>query len=145
MIRRAVTADIPAIVSLGRQFYNSADFDIEASAPWFSMAVSTYIQDAERLCLVYDNGGVKGFLMACYGQSDLFPIKVADEQLLYVAPEARGIAWTELRQAFEQWAKEKGCKRVQLTAQNVVKPDLMTRLYRRSGYALADLVFFKNI
>ncbi|QGA55848.1 GNAT family N-acetyltransferase [Brucella sp. 2280] len=145
MIRRATQADIPAIVSLGRQFYQSADFEIEASAAWFSMAVSTYIQDAERLCIVYDIGCVKGFLMACYGQSDLFPIMVADEQLLYVSPDARGTAWTELRQAFEQWAKNKGCKRVQLTAQNVVKPELMTRLYRRSGYTLADLVFFKNI
>ncbi len=145
MIRRANNDDIPAIVGLGRQFYQSADFEIEASAAWFSMSVSAYIQDTERVCLVYDNGGVMGFLMACYGQSDLFPVKVANEQLLYVSPDARGNAWGELRHAYEAWAKSKGCARVQLTAQNVVKPELMTRLYRRSGYSLADLVFFKNI
>lgn len=145
MIREAATSDIPSIVRLCLQFYNSADFQTDISAPWLSMSISSYINDLERLCIVLDNNGVKGFLMARYGQSDIFPIKVADEQLLYVEPGYRGNAWDGLRNAFEEWAKKKGCNRVQLTAQSVVKPELMARLYRRSGYQLSDMVFFKNI
>lgn len=144
MARCATIKEIPRIVSMARHFQESAEFQFKFDAVYFSNTVRAFIEDPARLCAVVGNPAV-GVLMACYGDSPIYPIRVADELLLWVEPQHRGAAWNDLHQFYEQWAEQNNCSRIQMTAQQTVRPDAMRRLYRRTGYELCDLVFVKSI
>ena len=72
--------------------------------------------------------------------------RIAHELLWWIRPEARGSKLgIQLLQAFEHWAKTIGCTHVQMSMVNNTHLDRVAKLYTRTGYALAEQVFLKEV
>jgi len=143
-VRRASVRDIPAIVALAKQFHKSHDFPFPFSAEHFSVTVADFISGNNKLCLVSGNP-VSAMFMAHYGVSQIAPVRVADEFLIWATPATRKGALSTFVTEYERWAKEAGCQFCQMSAQEGIRPEAMTRALRGLGYARSDVRHIKKI
>lgn len=71
---------------------------------------------------------------------------MAIETFWYVRPECRArMMGMDLLFAFEQWAKDEGCKRIAMIHLADSSPDRLERLYRSLGYQLAEKHYVKEV
>lgn len=141
MIREASVEDIPRVADSVAGFMKEsrhAPFDtgkaIESWTGFISSGIGTvlilddfhgaiggvFYQDPHRLCLV------------------------ASEFFWYVKPEHRGNGG-ELLDAFEAWAKKKGCARVIMTHLSDSMPQGLKKYYERKGYEELETNYIKEV
>jgi GNAT superfamily N-acetyltransferase len=127
-IRRACTADLNALVAMGRAMhaesprYRAMDFD-----PVKVRAV------AGRL-MAGDAGMV---FLATIGERWFGPDRYVTDLVVYVRPEHRGgSAFFRLVCALEGWAAQQGVLQVDLGVSTGVQVEQTVRAYERLGYTL---------
>jgi hypothetical protein len=143
-VRHATPDDASRIVRLLRNFHAAGDFDFPFDAPRIDRFVRHAIAAPDHACLVVGNPAV-GVLVAHCGESVMAPMRFAEELVVWVEPSSRGAAWGQLRSGLEAWAREQGCQKIKLSAQQHIRPAAMARLYRRDGYAPREIVFSKDL
>lgn len=91
MIRQADISDLSGIIECARGMHNESvfallPFDSEKLASGFIDFIDNHI------CVVFDDGGIKGFLLAACACPWYMPdaYYIVSEELLYVSPEYRG-------------------------------------------------------
>jgi GNAT superfamily N-acetyltransferase len=136
VIRDAVRADIPALVSLARRHHEENGFPFVFNAARLSITLALAIAQPDWLCLT----GNRCVLLAFSFESPLGAGKLATEFLLRA--ERRG-DMKELVTRYEAWARGRGC--VQATLGCTSKPEVFARLYRPFGYTFAETVFAKRL
>ena len=71
-------------------------------------------------------------------------IMTATESFWFVDPEHRGIGLFLLK-AFEDWAKEEGCKRILMMALLDSLPEKAIRIYQQAGYKPLEVTYIKEV
>lgn len=143
-VRRATVKDIPAIVGMARDFYSAHDFRFPFSPEHFSVTAADFVRGGNKLCLVVGDPAGAVF-MAQYGTSQISPIRVADELLIWASPQARKGALRAFVQEYEKWAADSGCQICQLSAQSQIRPAAMGRVFEWQGYSSSDIRYIKKI
>ena len=69
---------------------------------------------------------------------------IACEMFWFVSKEHRGKGLL-LVKAFEEWAKQEGCKKVAIAHLEDSMPDSLEKLYVRMGYALSEKTYIKEV
>lgn len=144
MIRRATTADIPALVELGaRMAAESPEWrDMGYSGQKVSALLSNLIDSPRGLVLVADRGGVCGVLVAAASEHWACDAVVAFELALYVDQDARGaIAGVQLVKAYREWVAENGFKRGTAGVTTGLQTERTAVLYERAGARRLGVVF----
>jgi GNAT superfamily N-acetyltransferase len=144
MARHATADEAPRIVRLLRNFHAAGEFGFSFDAARLNRLVRHAITSPDYACLVVGQPAV-GVLIASCGESVMAPIRFAEELLVFIEPEARGDAWTQLLAGLEAWARAQGCQKIKLSAQQHIRPAAMARLYRRAGYVPRETVFSKDL
>lgn len=85
-------------------------------------------------------GAIGGMIYPDPNDGDL----VASEMFWFVEPEARG-GGIRLFIAFENWAKERGAKRIAMIHLQSLAPEALERLYFRKGYRKTESHYFKTL
>ena len=69
---------------------------------------------------------------------------IACEMFWFVSKEHRGKGLL-LVNAFEEWAKQEGCKKVAIAHLEDSMPDSLEKLYVRMGYTLSEKTYIKEV
>lgn len=151
IIRRATESDKDRIVELLRDSRLGAGFDSPAGATGFQFDFSLgyaerlfwrYLRAPRALCLVNDVEGVaQGVLMAHAYEHEFGPVMIAQERVWWIDPHHRGSAAMRMLYAYEQWAKELGCRFVGMAGMG--EDPMVGELYRRRGYRVAETHYMK--
>ena len=142
-VRRAVASDRSRCLQLARNFHIASGLQIPFSPAYASLLFDACLCEPDRLCLVLDDNGVQGVLAAQAGSLPIAPVKAATELIWWIEPNARGRAAIEMLDAYENWARERGCVFANMVG--LGSDPLPARLYERRGYIAAERHFMKTL
>jgi len=144
MVRPATKEDHLDLLLLAKQFLKEYNTNYTIDLTSLSESILTMVEDPNYLVIVLEkNGSVEGLLCAVIGSPFFSADKVASELAWFLSKDARGLKEsTSLLDAYEQWAKDKGCKfvtMVDIDTLNNLKP-----LYESRGYTLTEKTYVKE-
>jgi GNAT superfamily N-acetyltransferase len=143
MIRRARKEDKSRVLIMAMDFHIASGMPFAFSAAHASLLFDACLSDPDRLCLVLDENGPQGVLAAQAGELPLAPVKAASELIWWIEPQSRGRSALAMLDAYEQWAKERGCIYANMVGLGF--DPVTTRLYERRGYVAAESHFMKAL
>lgn len=136
-VRVATLPDVPAMVTLGREFikeapnYKNRPYLAENAAKHFT----SLIKGGGVIFLVEHQEQIIGGFVGRMGGDWFNDIKIAFDDVLYVAPEFRkSRAAYMLIQAFIRWAQLMGADRIQCGTTTGVESSACIRLYKHFGF-----------
>lgn len=143
MIREATVDDIPALLVMCRRFheaspYGERDF-VDADAARTLEGLLTLGRAAIFVC---DEGEICG-MMGVAASPTMFDhqLEIVQETFWWCqGGDAQG-----LRQAGEEWARDRGAALFSMACLENDRAETMARLYRRSGYAPVERHFIKAL
>jgi GNAT superfamily N-acetyltransferase len=148
LIRPATRQDTARAVDLLRASHVGAGFDGGAgfSFPFVAtFAERLFVAHVEMMngcCLALDVAGqAQGLLLAVAYQHPFGPVWLARETVWWIDPDHRGRAAIAMLDAYEAWAKRKGCAFAGMAGMGE-DPDV-AKLYLRRGYRAAEKHFLK--
>ncbi len=144
MIRAAQPSDLGAILALVRGLYSEASPDYAYSEPRVRDFARACMSRPDSLAIVYGDD-VRGVLLASYAINGFTGERIAEEHCIYVSPEARGRAGFALIAGFEAWAKQHNCAVAKLTLQHSIRPEAVSKLYRKHGYSEIETTFMRRL
>jgi len=142
-IRQAVPEDVPRLVEMGRRFVRETEYaDKVGVSPEHMQKFGTdLLANPAAAILVCDaDGELRGMLALLIYPHPFSGESTAVELFWWVEPEHRGTG-RELLQAGEQWARERGAKRMQVIAPN----ERVAKLYRRKGYGHVEDTYQREL
>jgi len=151
MIIEAVSDDKVAVILLLQQAHHAAGFDDGDNGFSFPFEAAY----AERLflahllsgalCLVLKPEGdmARGVLMAVAAEHPMGPVRIARETVWYIEPSHRGSNAVKMLDAYEAWARARGCYFVAMAGMG--DDPRVAKLYQRRGYHVAERHFLKSI
>lgn len=132
MIRLATTADIRAMVALGREVHAQSRF---AAHPYSesdaSLTALEMIRASHGCALVADHGGsIEGFLLGGVMPCFFGPTRVASDLVTYARRPGDGV---RLVREFIRWAKARGCEEIEMGISGGINPERTSQLYEKLG------------
>lgn len=154
MIRPANPTDKGRVIELLRDSRVGAGFDRADGISGFTFpfdpayAARLFAQHtttASAVCFVHDvNGVAQGVLMGVAFDHPYGPVRVSKDSMWWIDPSHRGgTAAVRMLDAFEAWAKERGCAFGGIAGMGD-DPNI-TRLLERRGYRSAEVHFLKAL
>lgn len=140
-IRQATIDDVERVVHSVSGFMTESKhspFNIDKSIESWKQ----FIASGAGTMLIY--GDFQGALGGFYYPDPHRNCLVASEFFWYVKPESRG-GGTRLLDAFEEWAKNKGCDRIIMTHLSDSMPQSLKRFYERRGYEELETNYIKEV
>lgn len=141
-VRLAVLEDLEAVRLIALQWKatcNSNVMGIEIVDDVYMADVANLINCDGRdlLLLTKDDGEIVGYMGVTTFNSPLGNQKIASEHYWFVSEEYRGRGSFLLIEAAKQWAKEKGCGHLMMTASMLASDlhDRVCKLYGRLGFS----------
>ncbi len=149
-IRAAASADIPAIVNLGKTFFEAAAWS--RFADWHEESISGFLRaliegPLEGAVIVAETDGeIVGIAaLLCFPFYFNFGVKAAQELFMYAHPGHRNGVGDKLRAGLEQAARDKGATVIVMSAVQGMRSDALARSYRRQGYSVGEITFMKRL
>ncbi len=152
MIRPAVADDLPALGTMGVEFFAASGF-----SRWYTYKPASFSQFCIKLMthedglLLVGDGPNRAVAMA---GAMAYPVYFNDEHLTcqeavwWVEPTHRGsLLGVELRKGMEDWARSKGGLTMEMGAleAKALRPQALEALYRRIGYEPKERIFCKRL
>lgn len=142
-VRFATANDRFAIVALLRDAHAAAtSMPVPFSATHVMALADRHIADGDLLALVLGDPAT-GVLLASAQDHPFGGAKYAMEIAWWIAPEARGRSAMMMLDAYEQWARDRGCAFCQMAA--LVSFPQAARLYERRGYRAVETHYLKPL
>lgn len=138
-VRHAVIEDRNAVINLLRESHAAARFNFPFSAPHANALFMSHVENG--LALVCGSP-VNGLLMAMAFDHPFGAGLWAKETVWYISPADRGSAALRMLDAYEAWARERGC--VTICMASLATNDV-SRIYERKGYSPAETHFTKAV
>lgn len=144
MIRPATVEDIPRLLEMGEAFHAESGWVRFAAydADSWEGTLHTLVEQEIGRILVWDNGGVRGFIcgyiMPLYFNRS---VTVAHELLWWVEPEHRTGAGAALLSAFHRGA-DLGCQTV---SETTPRHEAVGRSLKMKGWTPTERVFMKEL
>lgn len=143
MIRHAVDADRDRCLVLLRQSHDAAGFPWSFRGANAAALFRYHAGNPDACCIVLDVEGVaQGVLMAAAFEHPFGAGRWAKETVWFVAEAHRGRGAIAMLDAYEAWAKARGCIAVGMAS---LASNDVSALYQRRGYAPAEMHFLKFI
>ena len=151
LIRPAVTTDLPRLEAMGEKFFAASGLD-----RWFTFKPGcfskfcAYVIPSEESVLWVGDGQNGAVAMA--GAMSYPCVMFNDEHVTcqefcwWVEPDFRGEQLGKaLREGLEDFAHSKGCLTMEMGALEMLRPDVLFRLYESLGYGPKERIFCKRL
>ena len=131
MIREATIDDIPALVAMGKEFFDLTGLPIEYDGNSVAQMITNLIKNEDAVVLVDDEvkSAIAGLVYPFYFNTDILS---GNEMFWWVSPEKRGTG-LRLVDKLEDWARDKGADLFQMTCLHEGH-EKIGRYYERRGY-----------
>jgi len=148
IIRKMDISEIAKCTDGAREFFAESDtFRGEFNILTFTETwKNLYDLDIGCFFILVDNegsvqGGIGGLLYPDY----ITGIMAATEMFWYVRKPYRGKYGLALMNKYEQWAKEKGCKKVRMVHLIDLMPEKLRHFYELKGYHEIEITYEKEL
>lgn len=152
IVRHATMADKIAVLELIKAFYYAKGLDradgptrfvvkpeIAYAERWFLH----HLNDQDCCCIVYEvEERPRGVLMASAFDHPFGQVRAADESMWWVDPAYRGFGSLKMIDAYEDWARSKGCIGAAMTE---FCDHPVGAIYKRKGYGPLETKYFKPL
>lgn len=136
-VRPATLADIPALVGMGKRFFDASAYeDVTAfDQSSFATTLAQVIPSGDAVMLVVEKAGqIVGMAAAViYGFYFNLQHRTAQELFWWVDKAHRGIG-SELFNALVHHVKERGAESLSMIALESLEPERVGTFYRRNGF-----------
>jgi GNAT superfamily N-acetyltransferase len=153
-IRKAVEADIPTLVELGRRLhdesphfvrYEYSSEKVAALARRLIVGESLLSPPPGGVLVAELEGRIVGMIVGLVIEHFFGSSRFATDLTFYVAPEHRGGSTAvRLIRAFEEWARENGAQYFVPGTSTEIQPERTLELYKHLGYRLSGYVMTKE-
>lgn len=148
-VKRGTSLDIPQMVTLGKEFWESTDYHKMGIPfnPRQSAALATALLDAGIVQVAYDEDRLVGFILMIVAPIPFVATRTAaSEMAFYVSPEYRdvGVGKRLMRQA-ENVAKQLGVSRISLTHLADAEGEKAGEVYVDEGYSPSEISYTKEL
>lgn len=134
--------DRAAVLDLLRAFHGEARMPFEADVAYGLALIAAHRQPG-ALCLVMDvDGMARAVLMAQAVSHPFGDWLIAKETIWFVDRDHRGRGALKMLDAYEAWARERGCRSIGMASLSGRATDA---IYLRRGYALVETHFLKDL
>lgn len=136
MIRKATIEDYSAVFAMAKKFAEESPYKDLCTITRLRSVVLDCLLSPDRVVFMNEHGMIAGMYTVFIYGSDLNAVELA----WWVDPEHRtsGLG-KELIQAFEDWAKDNGCKMVTMISLD----DDLGKYYEKRGYKLNERAYLK--
>lgn len=142
MIRKAMIEDLPKMIGLAKEFYNSSKFLDRFNLNIFVINWTNFINNGIGVIwILNDFDGCLGAIK--YPDANNGEL-IATELFWFVSLNKRREG-TKLLTEFEKWAKNEGCKRIIMGYLKDLMPDKVERFYEKMGYRAMETNYIKEI
>lgn len=138
-VRKATADDISTVVEWGRKFHAYSPWSKRVpinDADW-EATVANLIASEDAAVYLSDGGFCGGLIFPMYFNSGF---RIAQELFWFADHDG-----TELRQAFESWARDCGAQAIQMSCIADEREKAVRRLFRKAGYAATETSLMKEI
>lgn len=144
MIRPATHDDIPRLIEMGREFFDSLQYPEAGkyNPNFVSATFSNLIDMRDGVLLVDDN--VNGAVGALIYPFYMTGRRTAQELFWWVDPGHRGIG-KNLLVALEEYVKSEGVTSLVMLAMESSEPDRVGKVYERAGYRPMERTYIKEL
>ena len=143
MIRHAIEADRPRCSTLLKESHVAAGFPWPFRGANAEALFSLHTSSDNACCIVLDiDGAAQGLLMAEAFEHPFGAGLWAKETVWFVSEQHRGRGALRMLDAYEAWAREKGCVAIGMAS---LESNDVSALYARRGYAPVETHFLKFI
>ncbi len=140
--QRATVADLPKIQRCAEEFYASSQFLKGFDLSRFCDLWERLLADDSSVIFSFDDGaGQWAGMLGGMAYPDIYSGMMTAS---FVREGHRGQG-VKLYRAFEQWARDRGCKAVRMVHLADVMPDRVARFYERAGFAVIETHFSKDL
>lgn len=140
MIHKATQEDIDALVELGIRFGDASPYKAYYTETKIRILATNSVYNEDSIAFVDDEH--KGMIVGVMTPFILGEILTATEIAWWVNPEDRHTSLgKQLHQAFEEWAKARGCKLINMISID----DNLGAYYEKCGYKLTERAYMKEI
>lgn len=141
MVRRATFVDYPEIKEMSKKFLDQTEYQKHSDESKIDSMILNFLcsDGTDKIVFISEEGGwLAGFIAPfTFGLENM-----AVEFGWWVEPSKRGLKiGTELKDAFETWAKEQGCSLITM----ICLDDNIGKLYEKWGYKLYERTYMKEI
>lgn len=148
-LRIATLEDREAVMGMAYSFYKSSPYkDIPLDGAKVVSTVRDFIGSPNTLCLLALDeltGTPIGVIAGHISEMIFSTQRMASEAMWWIDPKHRGLGSFEMMEAFEYWAKLKGCTHVQMSLLGDTTGDRLTKIYNKKGYTRSEVAFIKEI
>lgn len=143
MIRFATGADRWQVIRLLEQSHHAAGYRFPFEAARADKLFRLHLESDMACAIVLDGDGTaQGVLLASAFDHPFGAGLWAKETVWYIAPDHRGRGGIRMLDAYEAWARGKGCSSISMAA---LATNDVSRIYERRGYAPAETHFVKPL
>jgi len=144
LIRRASLDDLPRLAPMAREFYSQSQFLHHFDADRFAKCWTELLTLGTGVIFLLGTEDISGVLGGVI-YPDLYSGRlIATEFFWYVRLGSRGHGM-QLYLAFERYAKNRGCEEIRMVHLLDSMPEKLSRVYRRLGYAPAEVHYVKEV
>ncbi|MCP8894305.1 GNAT family N-acetyltransferase [Shinella daejeonensis] len=142
IVRPAESIDRSACIDLLHESHEAAGFTWPFLPDRAGLLFDLHCTSPLACCLVLAADTVGGLLLASVFDHPFGAGFWAKETVWYVTPSARGRGAIRMLDAYEDWAKNRGCAVIGMAS---LATNDVSSLYARRGYAPAETHFIKHI
>lgn len=142
MVRAADALDLPELLAMCRRFHAASGY---ASFGFDEAGMLDTLNRTMRMgcVLIADGGMLAGVVYPIFFNPSHLQ---AQELFWWVDEEARGSGvGKELKDAFEAWARDNGCRSVSMLCLETLDADRVEKMYLRDGYRATERAFVKEL
>ncbi len=145
IVRSAVPSDAGRVLVMAKAFHAASATPLPFSAAMASLVADAAITDDDKFCVVCADADdhARGVLVAHAGMHHFSPVMIASEIMWWIDPAFRGVIAGQMLDAYEDWARSKGCAFVHLAGLGA--SPVVSRLYCRRGFQPAETHFMKPL
>jgi GNAT superfamily N-acetyltransferase len=147
MIRPAVPDDAPAMIEMGRAFFEEAGWADKAEFCPLSFGLTLERLANAGILLVFEKDGKPvGMAGALYSPAYWNEkVLIGQELFWYCEKPHRKGAGTELLRQLESAAKARNVQFFGMVAEHGLRHEALAQVYKRAGYSLAEHTFCKAL
>lgn len=143
-VRLARAEDRIRVISLSFDAHLAGQLPWTFSAPHADALFRQSLAMPDRACIVFAPGGsVQGFLLAYVAPSPMADISFARDFGWWIDPNHRGVAASDMLDAFELWADSRNATFAGLAAMEA--NPRAGRIYERRGYIKTETHYLKRL
>ena len=150
MIRPAIVSDLSKLEAMGAEFFKASGLEqwFDFKPRCFSQVCANFMASDKAVVLVGEGKSSVVAMAAAWTIPCWFNDThlICQELFWWVEPLQRGGSLAaELRRGIEEWARERGCHTIEMSAMEASKPEALARLYERQGYGPKERNFCKTL